>query len=115
MNKRDLIAKEGKNAPGCHPLTRQICQTIRLENQHNQMLDTAETQGWPMKINFSEIPERVLAHQDAIVELTSDSTELEICATWLSFLDSIKYKVYAFSCASPGSFSNAAEHEKRCG
>ncbi|KAJ7121132.1 hypothetical protein C8R44DRAFT_877434 [Mycena epipterygia] len=57
--KHDLIAKAGKTAPGCQQLTRQICQTIALENPCNKMFNTAQMEGWPFKIDFTEIPDRV--------------------------------------------------------
>ncbi|KAJ7688113.1 hypothetical protein B0H17DRAFT_1135768 [Mycena rosella] len=113
--KQELIAKEGKNAPGCFELTRQICRSIAVSNRRSNLLNIAEEKSWPLKLDFGEISDRVFALRDHIIDLASDSDELAVCPVWLTFLGNIKYKMYAFAKAPVDSFSAAAERSKRCG
>ncbi|KAJ6516972.1 hypothetical protein DFH09DRAFT_1431140 [Mycena vulgaris] len=113
--KQDLVAKEGKNAPGRALLNVQICQTITLENRSAQLFREAQGQAWPLTIDFTELPNRVSMLRDSIVDLATDPTELSATTIWQLFLKDIQYKVFTFTCAPVGSFSAAAERAKRCG
>ncbi|KAJ7465387.1 hypothetical protein B0H11DRAFT_2197791 [Mycena galericulata] len=113
--KRDLISQNGKSAPGCAELTRQICRMISSESYRHECFQIADAQGWPTEIDFSDVADRVLGLRDNIIDLARDSGSLEQSPVWLSFLSKIGYKVFAFGRAPSGSFSEAAELGKRCG
>ncbi|KAJ7131575.1 hypothetical protein C8R43DRAFT_957070 [Mycena crocata] len=115
-DKQHLLETKGKNAPGSRTLTLKICAMIKEENLRRDCLDLAYAEGWPLKIDFSEIAERVRSLADDIIDVASDSNTLLKSPVWLGFLPKIGYKVHAFSCAPAGvAFCQEAELAKRCG
>ncbi|KAJ6529818.1 hypothetical protein B0H19DRAFT_1193307 [Mycena capillaripes] len=115
LEKKALVAKHGKNAPGASQLTRRICANIKLENRRLECRREARVNAWPLEIEFSELPSRIEALEDVIYHLAVDGSQLAECPIWQSFLKAISYKVHAFSLAEMGSFSPGADNAARCG
>ncbi|KAJ7456341.1 hypothetical protein B0H11DRAFT_2321607 [Mycena galericulata] len=98
--KPDLVDKDGPTAPGCAQLTKQICQAIKTEIMYSRHLTQAKDAGWPISIDFDELPPRISALFPSLSTLLSDSTVLALSPVWNKFLARIGYKVFAFSRSS---------------
>ncbi|KAJ7486182.1 hypothetical protein B0H11DRAFT_2412305 [Mycena galericulata] len=80
--KRDLVNKDGPTAPGCAQLTKQICQAIKMESMYTRRLAEAKDAGWPISIDFDELPPRISALFPSLPTLLSDSTVLARSPVW---------------------------------
>ncbi|KAJ7449360.1 hypothetical protein B0H11DRAFT_2332341 [Mycena galericulata] len=98
--KRDSVHKDGPTAPGCAQLTKQICQAIKTEIVHSRHLTEAKEAGWPISIDFDDLPPRISALFPSLSILLSDSTVLARSPVWNKFLARIGFKVFAFSRSS---------------
>ncbi|KAJ7444598.1 hypothetical protein B0H11DRAFT_2277020 [Mycena galericulata] len=98
--KRDLLNKDGPTAPGCAQLTKQICQAIKMESMYTRRLTQAKDAGWPISIDFDELPPQVSALFPSLSTILSDSTVLARSPVWNKFLARIGFKVSAFSRSS---------------
>lgn len=98
--KHELIQKESRTAPGCWELTVKICQALGVESERARWLAKAKDAGWPMNINFDDLPARISTLFPEILVLHSDSSILAKSPIWLKFLEHIRYKVFSFSKSS---------------
>ncbi|KAF8164489.1 hypothetical protein K438DRAFT_1775466 [Mycena galopus ATCC 62051] len=103
------------SAPGAYALTRKICQAIRDENRIDNNLREARTRGWDLEINFADLPDRVLALEESILDLVCHSVAIDECPIWHEFLQQISFKVHAFSHSPLLGFSPKADKAARCG
>ncbi|KAF8171398.1 hypothetical protein K438DRAFT_2024063 [Mycena galopus ATCC 62051] len=103
------------SAPGTYALTRKICQAIHDENRIDDNLHEARTRGWDLQINFADLPDRVLALEESILDLVCHSAAVDECPIWHEFLRQISFKVHAFSRSPLLGFSPKADKAARCG
>ncbi|KAJ7813749.1 hypothetical protein B0H14DRAFT_3149714 [Mycena olivaceomarginata] len=115
--KQELVSKHGNNASGARKLNQQICSRIHEENRQIKCLQEAESNGWPLYIDFDALITRfqTLKLGERIFALVMTPTELQMCPIWQSFLDQISYKVHAFGRAEFGTFCSDANTASRCG
>lgn len=115
--KQELVSKHGNNASGARKLNQQICSRIREENRQIKCLQKAESNGWPLYIDFDALTTRfqTLKLGERIFALVMTPTELQMCPIWQSFLDQISYKVHAFGRAEFGTFCSDTNTASRCG
>ncbi|KAJ7187058.1 hypothetical protein C8R46DRAFT_1274095 [Mycena filopes] len=92
-------------------LVQKICDTIALEHNRTLSLVKAQNSGWPLKINFDELPQRIHRLFPGLRKLRSNSVSLSNSPVWRRFLGRINHRVYAFSRSSTG-FATA---EMGCG
>ncbi|KAJ7189216.1 hypothetical protein C8R46DRAFT_1244793 [Mycena filopes] len=107
------LLDQAKASP-THLLTLTICKTIPTELRRNKYFDKARQNRWPVEIDFEILSDRVLALKEDIVQIASDSDELNENLVWEIFLESIDHQVYAFS-ANPNSFPEAKVDAYRAG
>ncbi|KAJ7500256.1 hypothetical protein B0H11DRAFT_1909218 [Mycena galericulata] len=98
--KRDLVHKDGPEAPGCAQLTKQNCQAFKMESMYTRRLTQAKDAGWPISIDFEELPPGISALSPSLSTLLFNSTVLSRSPVWNKFLDRIGFKVFAFSRSS---------------
>ncbi|KAJ7461289.1 hypothetical protein B0H11DRAFT_2312751 [Mycena galericulata] len=77
-----------------------ICQAIKTEIVHSRHLTEAKEAGWPISIDFDDLPPRISALFPSLSTLLSDSTVLARSPVWNKFLARIGFKVFAFSRSS---------------
>lgn len=97
IEKHELIQKAGRTAPGCWELTVKICKALGVESERDRWLVKAKEAGWPLDIDFDDLPARISTLFPETLLLRSDSSLLTVSPVWLKFLEHIRYKVFAFS------------------
>ncbi|KAJ7478792.1 hypothetical protein B0H11DRAFT_2233938 [Mycena galericulata] len=73
---------------------------IKTEIMYTCLLTQAKDAGWPISIDFDELPPRISALFPSLSTLLSDSAVLARSPVWNKFLTRIGYKVFAFSRSS---------------
>ncbi|KAJ7029149.1 hypothetical protein C8F04DRAFT_1187930 [Mycena alexandri] len=95
-----LIDTNGPAAAGHDELTQQICTVLRLEHERSESLAHAKSAGWPVNIDFDNLPARIIPLVYELEQLCSDSIFLNKSPIWRTFLHLIDYRVWAFSRSS---------------
>ncbi|KAJ7775884.1 hypothetical protein B0H14DRAFT_3588085 [Mycena olivaceomarginata] len=80
------------SAPGAYALTRKICEAIRDEHRIDDNLREARIRGWDLQINFADLPNRVLALDESLLDLVYHSAAIDECPIWHEFLRQIPSK-----------------------
>lgn len=95
--KHELVSTKGPTAPGCRELTQQICQSIKEYRRRLRSFTEAESAGWPLEIDFEELPARIVLLLPQLSALQCNHKALALSPVWLEFLSRIGYKVFSFS------------------
>jgi hypothetical protein len=68
----DLLQAAGPFSPGLLHLQLQICIELQAVAQKDQYVAVAQSRNWPTKINFSSLPDRIVAMEGELQELIDD-------------------------------------------
>lgn len=66
-----------------------LCIAIKAHKSSADLVNYAEQQEWPLEIDFSGIPERVMLFQEGLNDLIKDATVLVDSMAWKTFIEKL--------------------------
>ncbi|KAJ7677015.1 hypothetical protein DFH06DRAFT_1122292 [Mycena polygramma] len=112
---KTLTDAEGPSAKGSAFIQLEICQAITTEKRCRTILRLGKERRWPEAIVWDSIQYRMDVLKPDITRLFKDSSRLEDCPIWRSFLLDVNYELLEFCQSDAKQEFKAALLGKRCG
>ncbi|KAJ6590304.1 hypothetical protein B0H10DRAFT_1961124 [Mycena sp. CBHHK59/15] len=91
-----LLSTPNHDAEKLKKVNKSICAHLQQELEIRRLEQLADTNGWPVLIDFNDIVDRMLTLKDKLADLILSDYDLHNCVTWENFLESIDYKIHTF-------------------